>query len=87
MNSIGERIVFLREERDMSQKHLAYTIGIAPTTLSRYENNLYEPKAEILNRLAKALDTTSDFLIGKSDQKVRSGIKGSQKPLIPLLTF
>ena len=52
MNSIGERIVFLREERDMSQKHLAYTIGIAPTTLSRYENNLYEPKAEILNRLA-----------------------------------
>ena len=27
MNSIGERIVFLREERDMSQKHLAYTIG------------------------------------------------------------
>ena len=67
MNSIGERIVFLREERDMSQKHLAYTIGIAPTTLSRYENNLYEPKAEILNRLAKALDTTSDFLIGLTD--------------------
>lgn len=67
MNSIGKRIVFLREERDMSQKHLAYTIGIAPTTLSRYENNLYEPKAEILNRLPKALDTTSDFLIGLTD--------------------
>ena len=67
MNSIGERIVFLREERDMSQKNLAYTIGIAPTSLSRYENNLYEPKAEILNRLASALDTTSDFLIGLTD--------------------
>ena len=48
MNSIGERIVFLREERDMSQKHLAYTIGIAPTTLSRYENNLYERPFQVL---------------------------------------
>ena len=57
MNSTGKRIVFLREERDMSQKHLAYTIGIAPTTLSRYENNLYEPKAEILNRLEYLLDS------------------------------
>ena len=41
MNSIGERIVFLREERDMSQKNLAYTIGIAPTSLSRYSHSLH----------------------------------------------
>lgn len=67
MNTIGERIVFLREELDMSQKELAYTIGIAPTSLSRYENNLYEPKAEILLRLSTALHTTSDFLLGLTD--------------------
>lgn len=67
MNTIGERIVFLREELDMSQKELAYTIGIAPTSLSRYENNLYEPKAEIILRLSTALHTTSDFLLGLTD--------------------
>lgn len=67
MNTIGERIVFLREEHNISQKALASTIKISPTSLSRYENNLYEPKAEILNRLASALDTTSDFLIGLTD--------------------
>lgn len=67
MNTIGERIVFLREELDMSQKELAYTIHIAPTSLSRYENNYYEPKAEILFRIAKALNTTSDFLLGLTD--------------------
>ena len=54
MNTIGERIVFLREESDMSQKELAYAIDIAPTSRSRYENNLYEPKAEILRLFAGA---------------------------------
>ncbi len=67
MKTIGERIVFLREERDMSQKELAYTIHIAPTSLSRYEHNYYEPKAEIIFRLSKALNTTSDFLLGLTD--------------------
>lgn len=67
MDTIGERIVFLREERDLSQKELAYAIDIAPTSLSRYENDLYEPKAEIIFRLANALNTTSDFLLGLAD--------------------
>lgn len=64
MDTIGERIIFLREEREISQKALAIEIGITATTLSRYENDIYEPKAEIIRRLAVALDTTSDFLIG-----------------------
>lgn len=67
MKTIGERIVFLREEYDISQKDLANMIQISPTSLSRYENNVYEPKAEILNRLATALNTSSDFLIGLTD--------------------
>lgn len=64
MDTIGERIIFLREEREISQKALAIEIGITATTLSRYENGIYEPKAEIIRRLAVALNTTSDFLIG-----------------------
>ena len=79
MNTIGERIVFLREECDMSQKELAYAIDIAPTSLSRYENNLYEPKAEILLRLASALNTTSDYLLGLTDTYKRVQPIG-QKP-------
>lgn len=67
MKTIGERIVFLREELEMSQKELAARIGIPPTSLSRYENNQYEPKAEILKRLALALQTSSDFLLGMTD--------------------
>ena len=64
MNTIGERIVFLREELEISQKALAVSIQTTAATLSRYENNLYEPKGEKLVRLALALHTTSDFLLG-----------------------
>lgn len=73
MDTIGERIVFLREERDISQKALALTIDLTAATLSRYENNIYEPKADIICRLTKALDTNADFLLGlEADYSPRS---------------
>ena len=67
MKTLGERIVFLREENDISQKELAITIQITAATLSRYENNLSEPNAAILCRLALALHTSTDFLLGLTD--------------------
>ena len=74
MNTIGERIVFLREELEMSQKALAVAIQTTAATLSRYENNIYEPKSEIIIRLAQALHTTSDFLLGlTSDYRQPAG--------------
>lgn len=83
MKTIGERIIFLREERDISQKALALTIDITATTLSRYENNIYEPKAEIISRLTKALNTNADFLLGlQLDYSPRSA-DASQPGLSP----
>lgn len=64
MTTIGERIVFLRDEREMSQKELAAKLHITAATLSRYENNIYEPKVEILRDMCTILKTTSDFLLG-----------------------
>ncbi len=67
MKSLGERIVFLREEHNISQKELAITVQITAATLSRYENNLSEPNADILCRLTNALQTSADFLLGLCD--------------------
>lgn len=64
MKTIGERIVFLREEREISQKELAEKIGITAASLSRYENNIYDPKGSIIYGLAKHLNTSADFLLG-----------------------
>ncbi|MDI3478547.1 MAG: hypothetical protein PWQ59_2072 [Thermoanaerobacterium sp.] len=64
METIGQRIKHLREKKELTQKQLADLVGITEASLSRYENDLREPKAEILSRIAKALDTTTDFLLG-----------------------
>ncbi|CVI65483.1 MAG TPA: helix-turn-helix transcriptional regulator [Candidatus Fimimorpha faecalis] len=64
MKTIGERIIFLREKQRMSQKELATRLQITAASLSRYENNIHEPKSDILIRLAQILDTNTDFILG-----------------------
>lgn len=63
MESMGDRIKRLREKKGMTQKELAAAANITEASLSRYENNLRDPRPEILARLARALDTTTDYLI------------------------
>ncbi|RKL63075.1 XRE family transcriptional regulator [Thermoanaerobacteraceae bacterium SP2] len=53
----------------MTQKQLAELIGTTEASLSRYENNLREPKAEIISKLAKTLGVSTDYLLGKSEDK------------------
>jgi transcriptional regulator with XRE-family HTH domain len=66
MDTIGERIVFLREGREMTQVKLAEKIGITKMTLYKYEKNICEPRGEIIANLADALNTTADFLLGRT---------------------
>ena len=67
MESLGDRIANLRKELDINQKELATKVRITEASLSRYENNLREPKSEIIVRLAKALETSTDYLLGVND--------------------
>lgn len=64
MSTVGDRILNLRKELSLSQKELADKVGITEASLSRYENNKREPKGEIIAKLAKALNTTTDYLLG-----------------------
>lgn len=64
MSTIGERIVYLREQQGISQKELAKQLGITAASLSRYENNIYDPKSTIIIGLTKLLNTSSDYLLG-----------------------
>lgn len=70
--NIGDRIVFLREERGISQKDLAKGLHITPATLSRYENNIYQPKLEFIYDMCHILDTSPDYLLGFTEQYNRS---------------
>lgn len=69
-NSIGFRILNLRRKKQLTQKELAQKVHVTEATMSRYENNLREPKGEIINRIAIALNTTTDYLLGRSNNSL-----------------
>lgn len=50
----------------ISQNELANTLGISPTTVSRYENNEISPKEEIIVRTSLAFNISCDYLLGLS---------------------
>lgn len=69
MGTIGDRILRARKHIDLNQKELCQITGITEASLSRYENNLREPKSDVLKKLAKALNVSSDYLIGLTDER------------------
>jgi transcriptional regulator with XRE-family HTH domain len=60
----GERLSRLRVERGYSQRELAKVIGIGHTLISDYETGRLRLNDEILTKLCKALDISSDVLLG-----------------------
>ena len=64
MEHMGDRIKRLREEKGLTQQELANLIGLDNrNSLSRYENGTRVPNPDIIIKLARVLDTTSDYLI------------------------
>lgn len=64
MTELAERLIFLMENMDMKQTELADKIGISKQSLYKYLHCKCEPRAEIIARMAKALNTSADFIIG-----------------------
>ncbi|MGD9901716.1 MAG: helix-turn-helix domain-containing protein [Spirochaetales bacterium] len=64
---IGKRLKELRQEKNISQKEIADAIGVDISSISYWENEIYEPKASYIFKLAKFFDVTSDYLLGLED--------------------
>ncbi len=54
----------IRENLGLKQKYVAESIGVTPTTLSRYETGERTPDLEILKKLSKLYNVSVDMLIG-----------------------
>jgi transcriptional regulator with XRE-family HTH domain len=59
----------IRESRNLTQADLAKKIGMSILTISRYENDLREPRASDLSKLAEALNTTTTVLLNGPEKK------------------
>lgn len=62
--TIGERIRIKREEKNLSQGELAQLIGVSQMMVSYYERDFKSLSFEMAIRIAKAVETTLDYLAG-----------------------
>lgn len=63
------RIRDLREDNDMSQAEMAKILQCSQQTYSRYESHTTEIPLESLIFLAEYYHTSTDYLLGITDQK------------------
>ncbi len=66
-NLRGDRIIQLRKERGLTQYDLADLLDISQNQISRYERNAINPGIDTLVKLAECFDTTTDYLLGRSN--------------------
>ena len=69
METIAQRISRARRHLNINQKELAQKANITEASLSRYENGIREPKSAVLTRLAEALEVSTDYLLGLSEDR------------------
>ncbi|EHX3445429.1 helix-turn-helix transcriptional regulator, partial [Listeria monocytogenes] len=65
---ISNRIKSARKYRKLTQEELAKKINSTKSTISNYENSYSSPSAEVISMLADALETSTDYLLEKTDE-------------------
>lgn len=63
MKTLGCRLFELLKAKDMTQKELAYTIGVSEVSISRYVNNGRKPRAIVLYKIAEVLGVSVEYLL------------------------
>ena len=65
---IGTRIKSTRDLRGLTLDDIASRVGVAKSTISRYENGtISKLKLPVLESIAKALDVDPNWIIGNTD--------------------
>lgn len=62
---VSDNIKRLRKLKGLSQEELAIKLSVVRQTVSKWENGLSVPDSEMLIRIAEALDTTVNILLGE----------------------
>ena len=75
-----ERIVQVREELGLSRADLSRKTGIALASLGYYEKGERDPGSENVEKICRALNVSSDYLLGLTDTKAPAAPVSSLDP-------
>ena len=65
---LSQKIRFLREKRGLKQINLANALQVSPQAVSKWERGASCPDLQMLIRIARLFDTTTDFLLGLTER-------------------
>lgn len=77
-----DRAKSLLKEKGLKQKYLFEQIGKSPVLFNDWKNGKSKPTDEVLKNIADVLDTTPEYLLGKTDRKSKPHISGEYLKLI-----
>ena len=65
--NFGDILKKIRQDNNLTQEELAKKIDTSRSNIANYENNKNMPSIEILDKLSKLFNCSTDYLLGKSD--------------------
>lgn len=88
---ISKRIAMARKQKSWIQTQLADALGVSIDTVRRWEQGKRSPDADALQKLAHALNTSTGYLLGETDDPKRYAsilgnspeLDGNKRPLSP----
>lgn len=66
MSTLGNKILKLLNEKNLTQKELAKMVGTTEVSIGRYVNDKRDPSASMLSDIANALNVSTDYLLGRT---------------------
>lgn len=73
--SFGNNLKKIRQDNNLTQEELAKKINTSRSNIANYENDKNMPSVDVLEKLSKALNCSTDFLLGKFQEKEINKIK------------
>lgn len=67
MEILAKRLKWLREKKRLAQKEVAAEIDLTLNAYQKYESGERDPKLEVLIKLSKLFNVSTDFMLGLSD--------------------
>ena len=71
--SLGSKIRQLRKRDGMTQSALAVRLGVSPSAVGMYEQNIREPDSRMLRRLCEIFGVSGDYFLGSEESSSPEG--------------
>lgn len=68
MTSFGKRVRDLREAKKLTQQELGHILNTSYAVVGKYERDEMKPSIDVANKVAKALGTTLEYLVGEDER-------------------